>query len=54
MANGDVAMRRGTYVEVGDGLARVDCARNHLHELVRRDTVTHAGVERRREGSDES
>lgn len=43
----------GAHVEVGDGLPGVDCAGDHLHELVRRDTVTHARVQRGREGGDE-
>ena len=32
-----------TDVEVRDGFARVERAGNHLHELVRRDTITVGG-----------
>ena len=44
----------GTYVEVSHGLPGIDCASDHLHELIRRDTVTQAGEEKVGEGSDES
>ena len=43
-----------TYIEVRDGFSRVDSTSDHLHELIRRDTVTQAGEEKVGEGSDES
>ena len=43
-----------TYVEIGERASRVDRARNHLHQLVRRDTVAHPRVQERREGRDET
>ena len=42
-----------THVEVRDGSARVNCASDHLHELVRRDSVTHSREQQSRERRDE-
>lgn len=42
-----------TYVEIGNRLSGVDRTRNHLHELVRGDTVSGPCVEESRERSDE-
>ena len=41
-----------TYVKVGDGLPWVDGPRNHLHQLVRRDTIAHTCKEKCGEGRD--
>ena len=38
----------------GNRSSRGDCAGDHLHELIRCDTVAQAGVEKVGEGSDES
>ena len=43
----------GTYVEVSHGLPGIDCASDHLHELVRRDSVTHSREQQSRERRDE-
>lgn len=45
-------LRRKTHVEVGNGLAGVQCSSNHLCQLAGTDTVAHASVEQVGEGRD--
>ena len=42
------------YIEIRNGFSRVDSTSDHLHELIRCDTVAQAGVKKVGEGSDES